>query len=285
MECDGLDDDDRSGEADSNGAEQQPQQDDSKPDYVRTGGTRIKIYEDEDNDNEPTFKILGRSKSANRTTWIEEVVDFLNELQNLVIQCIPEADLPVLTEHQRDKVIWRAHPNFQGRGPWKDWVLVDWGAYGVLPCHIWCFVDLSNLDSGGKTIEFGGIKLKPGAYAVVESSEYVKDEEEVAKSDFFIPLVLDVEGIDEDGDVTGRQFYLADVEAFVGPCSVIPNIGGAPNEYLQVKPRREWAKMFASWLQKPHKEDVMKPRAADPQGIGGDGEQNRGQKRRRREKM
>ena len=68
----------------------------------------------------------------------------------------------------------------------------------------------------------------------------------------------------EDGEVTGRLFYLADVEAFKGPCSVIPNIGGNPNAHLQVAARSEWSEMFEDWLKKPHTEDRMDDSDEDP---------------------
>jgi len=62
------------------------------------------------------------------------------------------------------------------------------------------------------------------------------------------------EGLD---DTPNRKFYLADTEALVGPCIVIPDIGGDPNEYFQVKPRTEWAQEFLCWLRRPHQDDAM----------------------------
>ena len=237
---------------------------DGVPTHVHTGGTKIMIYEDSSNDDEPNFKVEGRSKGRKKSKWPAEIVHFLNDLQNEVIEHIPQSKLPILTEHQRDTVMWRGHPNFQGRGPWKDWALVDWGKHGVLPCRIWCFVDLTGLESGSRRIGFGGIHLKPNVHAVVESAEYQKDKEEIAKSDLFKPLIMDVDGMDEDGQVNSRKFYLADVEAFQGPCAVIPNVDGPANTYFLVKKRGEWANMFEDWLKKPHKEDVMEVSEADP---------------------
>ena len=93
--------------------------------------------------------------------------------------------------------------------------------------------------------------------AVVEGATYDDDEEDIAKSDIFFPLTLEVEGIDEELEVTGRNFYLADVEAFKGPCAVTPNIGGRPNAYLQVKSRGDWIQLFEDWLKQPHRDDEM----------------------------
>ena len=130
---------------------------------------------------------------------------------------------------------------------------MDWVGYGVQPAHIWCFVELQNMPRGAHAIEYGGIHLTDGVYGVVESASYddpnVNGETEL--SELFTPLTKDVEGI-EDGEVTGRTFYLADVEAFQAPCIVIPDIGGQPNAYFQVKNRGEWSQTFIQWLREPH---------------------------------
>ena len=232
---------------------------------ITTGGTKIRIYEDQYDNNEPCFQILGRSKHKYATHWSTEVVRFLNDLQHLVGGYIPEPCLPVYTEHKRGENMFRGHPNHRGDGPWKDWALVDWGAgYGVLPSRIWCFVDLKGLPSGRSALQFGGIRLDNGVHAVVEIATYLEEEDEDyqdLKSDLFVPLLLEVEGLDEDANVTGRKFYLTPVEAITGPCIVIPDIGGSiessSNALFLVKPRRDWAKEFISWLKQPHKEDVM----------------------------
>ena len=65
---------------------------------------------------------------------------------------------------------------------------------------------------------------------------------------------MDVAGIDDDGDATGRKHHLANTEAIVGVCCVAPNIGGPENQYLQVKNRSSWANEFEIWLKQPHKD-------------------------------
>ena len=224
---------------------------------IVTGGTRIKIFEDEENDGEPAFQLLSRSKSQWKAVWMDEVVVFLNNLQNLVADYITEPYLPVFTMHKRGSHVFYGHPNFRSMGPWKDWVIVDWGEYGLLPSHIWCFVKLSNMPTGQQRLEYGGTFLQDDVYAVVEVADYNVDEEEMTKSDLFTPLVLEVDGVDADGEVLARKFYLASTDSFVGPCCVIPDIGGRNNAYFQVKPRRDWSKEFVIWLEAPHKHDVM----------------------------
>ena len=93
-------------------------------------------------------------------------------------------------------------------------------------------------------------------YAVVESSHLEADDSELARSDLLVPLLKQVKGLDEDGDVTGREFFLADTEAFVEPCAVVPDIGGPPNRYFMVKSRETWHKEFITWVERTHKDDL-----------------------------
>ena len=224
---------------------------------VVTGGTKIRVFEDPDNNGEPTFVMVTRSKKLkNETKWASEVVDFLLRLQSLVEEYVPKGHLPIFTQHKRDQHIFHGHPNFRCMGHWRDWALVDWGAHGTSPCHIWCFVELRDMPKGRHRLEYGGITLKDGVYAVVEYSEYDDPKKSKRITDLFIPLTKDTMGISDD-EVTGRRFYLADTEAIVGPCIVIPDIGGKPDAYFQVKPRTQWPNEFLGWLRQPHRDDEM----------------------------
>lgn len=215
---------------------------------IRTWGTTIQVFEDEDDGMQPAFRFKTSSETMSNCSWNTDVIAFLNGLQNLVKRYIPEPVLPIKTDHQRGKTIFRGHPNFRG-STWKDWVLVDWGpGYGTLPSHIWCFITLKNMPIGRDTLRYGGINLTDGVYAVVEVANY-RANQDVA-TDLFTPLDLDV-------TETGRCFYLANTEAFVGTCCVVPDIGGASNSYFQVKPRAEWTNLFIAWLKAPHEHDVM----------------------------
>ena len=139
----------------------------------------------------------------------------------------------------------------------KDWVWVNWGAAeGKLPCHIWCFVVLKNMPTGRFAINHGGIKVKNGIYAVVEASALDRAPGEIERSDLMMPFLKEVE-ICAAGKVKKRTFYLADTEAFVGPCCAVPDIGGPINRYFVVKPRNEWADAFLKWVKDEHNIDKM----------------------------
>jgi hypothetical protein len=208
------------------------------------------------------YKLLTRSKNADKTSWNVAVVIFLVELQAKVLDQLPLNEMEIYTEHKRDAQIYRGHPNYVGKGPWRDWVWVDWGGEGELPCHIWCFVDLEGLAAGGQPIHHGGIRVLPGVYAVVETSYIDDDDNDVGRSDLMLPVRKEVEQNGE-GKVTKRTFYLANTSAFLRPCSVIADVGGPANKYFVVSSRSDWAKEFIKWVEQPHTDDVMDPMSSD----------------------
>ena len=230
---------------------------------ITTGGTKIEVFEDKK--GIASFQMRTRSKFAKETRWNQELVDFLWALEVKVSERLPNFSLPINTCHKRDDQIFRGHPNFRGRGPWKDWAWVNWGGEGRLPCHIWCFVTLNDLPTGGGRIDHGGIQLKNSVYAVVECTTLETDKVELGRSDLMMPIVKDGVLFDDAGFVTKRTFFLADTQAFHGPCCVIPDIGGPKNRYFVVKPRSEWAGDFTQWLMDPHHLDQMDPIPSDEQ--------------------
>ena len=234
-------------------------EDDNGPDggKIWTGETRISVWRDED--GEVGYKLHTRSKFAAKTAWNIDLLEFLVDMQTEVDGYLRSDSMPIFTCHRRSGQVFRGHPNFRGKGPWKDWVWVDWGpGYGRLPSHIWCFVKLEGMPTGGNTIHYGGIPLKDGVFAVVEATTFVEEMAQVGNSDLMIPVVKDVQ-LDGDGSILQRTFYLADTEAFMDPCCVIPDLGGPSNRYFVVKPRNQWAGEFVRWLEDPHNLDEMEP--------------------------
>jgi hypothetical protein len=178
--------------------------------------------------------------------------DFLWKLQEAIIDVVPE--MPIFAEHSRNGVIFRGHPNYRGKGTWRDWAMVKWNE-GQYPAQIWCFVDLTGFPTG-KTVQVGDIVVEKGIYAVVESATVDVDSEAI--SDIWIPITTVVKRMSAGGEVMEKKFYLADVEAFVSPLCVMPNIGAKPNcRYLMMKPREKWADDFIQWLRMDHKVDRM----------------------------
>ena len=152
---------------------------------VKTGGTKLEVFFDADNNDEPTFRVLGKSKFIEKTRIMTTVIKFLTELQELVVDNTENNGIVIYTEHKRGKVLFRGHPNYRGSGPWKDWVVVDWDDYGKLPSRIWCFVKLEGMPKGRDALEYGGITLKDGVFAVVEVADFEKLETEKQKQEGF----------------------------------------------------------------------------------------------------
>ena len=90
------------------------------------------------------------------------------------------------------------------------------------------------------------------------------DEEEWEKSKILRPFLKKIGGIDDDGSVLSRNFFLADTSAFVSPLAVVPDLGGPKNRFFVMKPRAEWVELFVGWVNWPHYLDKMDPIAPAP---------------------
>ena len=225
---------------------------------ISTGETRIEVFWDDDS-QAPGFSLASKSKFADKATWDLQVILFLWQLQEKMHGLTGAESIPIYTRHTRGGNVFRGHPNFRGKGPWKDWVYVCWsGGWGRRPAHIWCFVVLEGLSNTRERVQHGGIVLKDGVYAVVESASVEGDPTELGRSDLFTPIAKECE-LDESGRVKKRTFYLADTDAFEKPCCVVPDIGGPPNRYFVVKPRYNWSAEFIAWIQDEHHMDKMDP--------------------------
>ena len=228
------------------------------------GGAQYHVFTDNDGDNQclAVRKIKGKLPEFKIEVTF---VDFVVGLQDVVNVHIP--NLMVHSKHTRNGQIFHANVSFQGN-VWRDWVWVDWGpGYGELPNKLWGFVDLTGLPKNSK-VNYGGIQsIQPGLYAIVESATMLEDDH----SELVLSLETEVVK-DAHGDVHDLQFYLADVEAFVEPAIVVPDIGGSPNRYLLVINKTHWKGKFEEWLEAPHDLDEMDPiEPMDDDDDGNDG--------------
>jgi hypothetical protein len=176
-----------------------------------------------------------------------EFVNFVAGLQDEVGDSLTVET--VRSHHKRQGELFRGHMNYRG-SVWRDWVMVDWGDDGNVPARVWGFVDLTGLaDSTEDSISYGGIEdVTPGAYAMVEYADYLDNSEEEDSSSIFVPLVKKVGRIHHNA-VTKLSFWLVDVESFLAPITLVPDIGGAPNAYFLVKSRLQWREDFEEWLE------------------------------------
>jgi hypothetical protein len=224
-----------------------------KPQVVSTGGSAIEVSRIPGT-HRHTWQIASRVKGKEKARWNKEVVTFVGTLQDLVFENYGK--LKIRTQHKRNGILFRANP-FYRKSSWRDWVLVDYGrSHGKLPTEMWCFLDFSDLKPGTVDIEWGGMRLKSaGVHAVVEVACYSHCQEEIAKSAIFLPLSKETRrGTEEEGGGWKRQFYLVDVEAFVEPMVVVPDVGGKRNAYFHMKSRHLWVEQFEQWVKDPHSE-------------------------------
>ena len=220
---------------------------------VTTGGSALEVYYDHAKE-EVQWQFR---RNNNKAAWEPSITEFLHDLQEHVgEECDQLDDIDIRTEHQRNGVLFRGHPNYRKNGQWNDWAIFNWGrGYGKLPGEIWCFVDLSLAPDGFST-HFAGVRLRKGVYAVIESSKLCpnidgKGEQENT-SELFIPYIKEAKELNEDGTINKRKFYLADVESIVAAACVIPDIGHKNKlRYFMLTPRKEWAGQFVKWLNQP----------------------------------
>ena len=207
------------------------------------------------NEGEPDFKMVTRSKHREKTSVNIQFLRWLCGLQSLLVNELDGHPLRVYTRIKRGGKSFRAHPNYRGKGPWRDWVWVDCGSDGHYPCHIWAFVVIPPMKYGGAT-EYGGISLEEGVFACVECANVKKEEQNGRTKLNLMHPIEKLVGLDDEGDVlmkegiiAERQFFLADTDAFIAPCCVIPDIGGPKNRYYLVENRENWPGIFRDWLQ------------------------------------
>ena len=88
------------------------------------------------------------------------------------------------------------------------------------------------------------------------------DPDDHVRSDLLKSHLKEVQ-LDGNGDIVGHRFYLAETEAFVGSCAMIPDIGWPPNRHLKVTNPGQWHTEFEAWVRSPHDMDDMNEQEGD----------------------
>ena len=175
--------------------------------HTETGDTQIFVYLHRKM-KVPVFCMGGKSKYKLETRWSDDVVQFLFDLQELLTEQLGrEHELQIFTKHVRGKQAWRGHPNYRGKGHWRDWVWVDFGGDGEFCCQCWCFVIIPPIP-GKRRIEYGKTWLEEGTYAVVETTKLGAPMEGERASELLMPIMKDAH-IDDDGQVIWKELSLA----------------------------------------------------------------------------
>ena len=236
-----------------------------------TGGTVFNLWWDEEESEFRYALKKSRLQYADKIMWSKDLINFLG---SNVLNNIPELDsLTILTEHKRNDIMFRATPLYRGK-PWRDWVMVNWGADGIIPAQLWCFLDFTDLEHKPK-FEANGVRVNNrSVYAVIESAptEAVPEkppqeeennnkkrkgkkrnkekEKEILTSCLVLPLRKEVMSLDP----LIRKFYLVPVDAIEDPAVVVPDVGGPSNAFFRILPKSEWLSLFEAFLKQPHEE-------------------------------
>jgi len=221
-------------------------------DEIVTGGARINIFEDDN--NQPCFSIgVGRqAKKASTASWDKDILAFLYRFQEK-LKVWMESDtyrLKICTEQTRNGQIFRGHPVYRGDNHWRDWVMIDWGGDNPEPAQIWCFIDLNGIGEPNEKAPwvYGNCDLTDGVFAVVECAKPCEPGNTEPKSRLFEPMVKEMRRTGAGG-MRSRRFYLVDTEAITDPCFVIPDVGAVDGtRYFRVKSREEWVLCLEDWI-------------------------------------
>jgi hypothetical protein len=189
----------------------------AEKDPVQTTGGMKMLASEAEGTNTVEFEIITRMKNKESVRVEMGLLEFVLEIQKKLENWLPV--LPICAEHSRGGQIFRSHPNYRGKGPWRDWVMVRWDV-GDLPAKIWGFLDLSVLPEGTQvSLGVGEKTVEKGVYAIIESAEYTEEDgsgsdaeegKEPAdrppnplsiRSDLFKEIMLDTKSIGEDGDI------------------------------------------------------------------------------------
>ena len=216
------------------------------------GGQKLHIFKDQTTGD---FSAYIKSSGKKKNVKIEQqLVHFVGELQLKVSNYYEE--MTIYSTYRREHLIFRASTDFMSKA-WRDWAISDWGEdEGLLPCHMMGFADLSALPDNFLANIPGSGEIYPGIFAIVEAAQEVNEGENGVQSDLFVPYEKEVGGF-TGKFVSHNKYYLADVEAIVGPAVVFPDIGGPVNRCLYLKDRSKWKKVFEKWLEQPGHLDVV----------------------------
>ena len=135
-------------------------------------------------------------------TWNKELLEYLFGLQEELKEFVP--NVPIWTEFKKEGCIFHGHPLYREKKHWNDWVMINWGTNcGILPCEIWCFVDLSDLTSQF-VLPYKESWVQQGVFTVVESSYYSEEEDTQIHSDLITRIRKNCLETTNDGGVLNR---------------------------------------------------------------------------------
>jgi hypothetical protein len=154
-----------------------------------TGEMIINVFRDK-TDQQPCFQIKTRMKDRKAVPMDEAFLAYCLVIQEDSAQHVEGFVVPICAEHKRRGIMFRSHPDYRGKGPWRDFVMIAWDS-GDSPTQICGYLDLSALPPALSAPLAKGIHVQQGVWAVIESYNYVTVTSDKQPSEIFKPIILD----------------------------------------------------------------------------------------------
>ena len=174
------------------------------------------IYDDR---YQQLYKKDSRSKKLVVCKWQDK--SFQKSLICLCKKMVREGNVvsPIkfFTQHNRESLIFRGCPDYQGTGPWYDWANVDWGDDEPVPAKILIFMDLS--DNFIKPFQVGTSFVTEASYYAVahtcNTSNNIMGHLDSMLVEFNTLLV-------EKENSNQPQLCMFSVDTIISPCVAVP---------------------------------------------------------------
>ena len=215
------------------------------------GGAKVIIeYDPELGHYQAKIEVRKDPEEQGDLRFESDLVNYVAGLQGLLRNL--DIVIPIFTRYDRGSIIFRASPDFLGR-IWRDWVLIDWGNEGHLPCQLMGFIDLSAFPTGKKLKYKDSVIDSPGFYAIVEYGEFIEENADEMNSELFVYFEKKFFQ-DPTTGLKKRLYYVVNCDSIYATLAVIPDFSEKPNGFFVLKDRPKWRRLFETWLAEPHLE-------------------------------
>ena len=198
------------------------------------------------------FQFSWLSKKMKKGNYLKQYLNWLG--LNLMPHIGINEPIFGCTEYHRKSCIFRAHPNFRGKGSWYDWAMFQWetdDGYIDVPAQIIMFLTIP--DSKAPFVIDNRLPINQGGlYALVESCEDVMKP--ISKSN----RIFDIQSkkttmVNRRGnprkEISDKCIFLVHVDTINNPIAAIPNMGKEDDvEYIILRPCNQWYKGFSHFI-------------------------------------
>ena len=115
-------------------------------------------------------------------------------------------------------------------------------------------MDLSGLPDNYEQ-DFELSTITSNVYAIVQVGQYLKEDDDWELSQLLSPVRKLIGGF-TGGMVSHLKLYLAPLHSFRYDCIMIPDIGGRPNDCLELMAHKNWASTLIEWFDSRARDDI-----------------------------